>query len=237
MKIKPILFSTPMVQAILNGSKTQTRRTQGLEKFNTNPDWFIYECKSSHKQSNGSYTHYMEHCDVRGNPLGKYSTVESKIKTGDILWVRETFAEYSKEITDATYVYKADVDKNMQEVFEVYKHNKLVSNWKPSIFMPKKACRIFLEVADIRLERLQNISEEDARDEGASQGIKIDDFVKLVNASSKLTKQSALNPMSTYKLGFMKIWADIYGLDNWQSNPWVWVYTSKKCDKPQNFLQ
>ena len=138
---KPILFSTPMVQAILRGEKTQTRRIVKYSKIINDP-------KIGFSAFTGN-----DHFEVRGvHENGQYggSLFKMKYKVGDILWVRETF-----QILPPNMVfYKADTD------------NIASGNWKPSIFMPKDACRIFLRVTKIRIERLDAISETDAIKEG-----------------------------------------------------------------------
>lgn len=161
-KFHPILFSTPMVQAILEGRKTMTRRTKGLECVNDEPDFYTWcnevnQMDIPHKAIRYDENYYYEF-------TGKYNNSTSVIttcpygKVGDILWVRETW-----QYTDSSlnmwpgYVYRAtDPD------WETYEN----WTWKPSIFMPKAACRIFLEITDIKVERLHDISEADAINEG-----------------------------------------------------------------------
>jgi hypothetical protein len=151
---RPILFSTEMVRAIIDGRKTQTRRI----------------IKSPKK------------C-----PYGKI---------GDCLWVRETWKK-SPDIFDKTipYLYKASIPDSAHEEF---------GPWKPSIFMPRVASRIDLEIIDIRVERLQDISEDNAKSEGI-----------LIEYQS--------HPGPANKLGFHLLWDKIHGLNSWEDNPLVWV--------------
>lgn len=139
MKTKPILFSTEMVQAILDGRKTQTRRVVQL----TN-----YHPSLKHKQPEvmkiEDFKVYDANGDFDGNLRMKYGNI------GDILWVRETFTTWNEE-----FCYKAD---NLRE-------NKLLS-WKPSIHMPKEAARIFLKIKNVRVERLHDVSRGDCMSEG-----------------------------------------------------------------------
>lgn len=186
-KFKPILFSTPMVWAILNGKKTMTRRVIKLPKD--------YDGKAI----------------FRNEPFGiKYSSNEfdgcvhrlnSKWQIGDILWVRETFENYH-----GGWNYKAG------------KYGLLGEGWKPSIFMPKEACRLFLEVTNIRAERLQDITEEDAISEGT-------DTLDIYTGYEVSNKGK-----------FEGLWVNINGVESWESNPFVWVITFKIVDKPNDFL-
>ena len=151
---RPMIFSTPMVQAILEGRKTQTRRIMkhqpplGNYKFGINVTGT--RCKE-----NGLF-HW-----IGIDEEMEYKVTDSdqpyfkcQVNIGDIIWVRETFSTGNIENGKHTgFRYKAD-----DESFNV--------KWKPSLFMPKKACRLFLEITDIRIERLNDISESDAEKEG-----------------------------------------------------------------------
>lgn len=141
MKTKPILFSTPMVQAILEDRKTQTRRIlkiKGCKWFVPNPEEF-----------------------PTISELEKWGA-KPKYNAGDIIWVRESF-EYSDDL-DEPYLYKQQAEQDFNpEFFSEMK-------WRPSIHMPKEAARIFLEVTSVRCEHLQAISEEDAIAEGIEPG-------------------------------------------------------------------
>ena len=165
---KPILFSTPMVQAILEGRKTQTRRI-----VKPQPDFDRAWKNLGMTEKFGLETELeIPELDLTGYFLGVSSPIGDglkatgicipnipiKIHKGDILWVRETW-RYSDDLRNP-YLYK-------QKEYEDWKPEYLQGiKWKPSIFMPKAACRIFLEVTDVRIEKLQDISEEDAVAEG-----------------------------------------------------------------------
>lgn len=193
MKIKPILFNTEMVQAILDGRKTCTRR---LVKFlpGENPQWTGY-IKDGLMLYNGKN----EPC-IRKAPY----------QPGDILYVRETWHKYTKRIGKGEscrlaefYGYKASV-ANSEDAEEP---------WKPSIHMPKKAARIWLKVTDVRVERLQDMTDDDAEAEGCF------DYTSIA-------------------LGFPDVWdstikksdIDRYG---WDANPWVWGIEFEQCEKPE----
>lgn len=104
--------------------------------------------------------------------------------------------------------------------------------WKPSLFMPKAACRIFLEVTDVKVERLQDINSEDAKAEGANDWMKVDDMKMMAGLGNWLIP----SPFSGHQFGFLSIWCKINGCQSWLDNPWVWVVTFKKIEKPENFI-
>lgn len=143
MSVKPILFSTPMVQAILDGRKTMTRRV-------IKPQPMIM---ANGKPLNG-------YNDSMIKAAGEFPT--PKYQPGDILWVRETWCNISDwTCVDPSvglpdgFIYKADWHARLEH-----------PRWRPSIHMPKEAARIFLRVTDVRVERVQDIPEADAEREG-----------------------------------------------------------------------
>ena len=201
---RPILFSTPMVQAILNGRKTQTRRI-----VKPQPESIDH---AHHKiiPYNGSveFLHNSLKC-----PYGK---------VGDVLWVRETYTKLLPEhFITSLYVYKADCDLGGEEARQDYIKAGYPYQWKPSIFMPKEACRIRLEITDIRVERLQDISKEDAIAEG------IDVKMNGIHPNYRDYKYSdswLSNPYWSYNT----LWEKINGNGSWEKNPWVWAITFEK---------
>jgi hypothetical protein len=142
-------------------------------------------------------------------------------KVGDVLWVRETFNEY---YFDEGYGYKADFT---DEAIKMLKNTK----WKSSLFMPKAACRIFLEITDIRVERLRDISEEDA----IKEGIEIIHMAEINVPVYKnyLLKEKLLttNPIKSLQT----LWQSINGKQSLEANPWVWVISFKRIEKPTDF--
>ncbi len=189
MKERPILFSAPMVKAILAGNKTQTRRIVKDEA--------------------------VEGATARGCPYGT---------TGDRLWVKETFFDarlFKHEPLFAAmkldYIYRADYDyrEGKREPSVIADHH-----WKPSIFMPRAASRITLEITGVRVERLQDISEDDAKAEG---------FIPMKIGG---TPQSAIGG-ETYRDGYAYLWDGINGVGAWAKNPWVWVIAFKKLEATQ----
>lgn len=204
MKEIPILFSTPMVQAILSLLKGMTRRTRGLEKINQDPDSWIVS---------GTYhiltTNYFE-------AVFEHKTTKELIGAkcyyglpGDLLWVREKFAKtigvFEPEIT---YSYFADSfhwsffpNDEMKGETSCQWHDEDLAKevaWKPSIHMLKDTARIWLQVEEIRVERLQDISEEDAIAEGCYS-----------------------------RNWFEGLWGKLNGDASWEINPWVWVVKYK----------
>lgn len=180
-----ILFQTDMVQAVDSLDKTETRRTRGLKKINENPDeWIFY-------RFDGLFFHLIDttstQCIALPSPYGL---------AGDLLWVRETFCPFP----NSKPLYKANGCKPI----EPYK-------WKPSIHMPKSATRLWLEIKEIKLERLHDIDELGASNEGVNQ----------------YRDYEAHNWLSA-RFGFQMLWEKINGEDSWKSNPWVWVVKFQK---------
>ncbi|HBK0801889.1 TPA: hypothetical protein H7D26_004681 [Escherichia coli] len=185
MKERGMIFNDEMVRAILGGNKTQTRRIVE-EKFYGRA--------------------------VAAELLAKRCPYG---QPGDRIWVRETYRVHGKATDVATLVYRASVRNSWTEQTHrvpVDVCNKPVSEkWTPSIHMPRWASRILLEITDVRVERLHDMSEADAKAEGATP------------ATYKITP-----PEAVYRVGFGDIWRSIYGQDNWLSNPWVWVIEFKR---------
>lgn len=196
-KEKPILFSTPMVQAILEDRKTKTRRVMTPQPVIDNSNmWNWKDCQ----WMNGGL----------GFPASGIED-HAKYLPGDILWVRETWNEAFKDnacTQHAHYIYRTD--------------SPGIERWRPSIFMPKEAARIFLRVKNVRVERLQEISEVDAQAEGIKIGR---DFPGCGNACVN------------YRTAFSLLWDSINAKRGfgWDTNPWVWVYEFERCAKPQGW--
>jgi len=199
IKERPILFSTAMVQAILRGDKTQTRR--------------IIKMPSDY--NGGSI-------DNNGNIGIKYEVTNSTMRRkncplgepGDILWVRETW-QHTKVLnlhfTDENYGYIYKADGQPWDDYENWK-------WKPSLFMPKDAARIWLEIKSVRAERLLSISEDDAWKEGV-------DFDRSDDLPFPATKNYITGEISelSAKDSFLTLWEFIHGEGSTKKNPWVWV--------------
>jgi hypothetical protein len=176
MSEHPILFTGEMVRAILDGRKTQTRRT----------------VKPEHLKGSQS-VHDVLHL------LGPQLLAEASLycpygQAGDQLWVKETFTLDFIGPRNVVVFRVDEPDANCK--------------WKPSIFMRRIYSRITLEITNVRVERLHEISEEDARAEGV--------------------KYPAGGPESCYRMGYSWLWESINGQGSWDKNPWVWVIEFKK---------
>lgn len=213
MAIKPILFNTEMVRAILAGRKSCTRRICKDANEYTVPDMDFY---------NADRRTYAVHNFVDKEHMEQLSTAERTcpICTGDILYVRETWKE-----TPKGYYYYEDWQRN--DIADITK-------WKPSIHMPKEAARIWLKVIDVRVERLQDITYNGALREG-SEGIRCDHVALGVHGCTDCMNTGWIEPP---QVEFMQIWnstikksnLDRYG---WDANPWVWVIEFERCEKPE----
>lgn len=208
MREIPILFSTPMVQAILDGRKTMTRRAvkaMSMQDFLT-PD-LISSAPKCELVGNWIQLHH-----PKGGPLTCIKCPYGQ--PGDILWVRETW-QHTKvlglNIEDENYGYVYKADGQPWEDFEGW-------TWKPSIHMPKEACRIRLKVTDVKVERLQDISEADAIAEG----------IERVAHYGTTGYMLYTEPDAAYSdidavYSFESLWQSINGKESWEQNPWVWV--------------
>jgi hypothetical protein len=211
MKERPILFSAPMVRAILDGSKTQTRRVvKGADYFAVGwPCKFGDPCNDAHCL----YSHADgKHLTVMRSPYGQ---------PGDRVWVRETWAQVGS--VDPGYLtYRATYPKclpmHMQNVPADIKDAGY--KWTPSIHMPRWASRIDLEITGVRVERLQDISEADAIAEGAPPSHRSIDRISREFGYKDF-------PRSWYA----QLWDQINGPGSWDSNPWVWVIEIKQIKK------
>ena len=145
--LKPILFSAPMIRAILAGNKTQTRRVAEL-KYGEIPDICFMDGRKHEFVRDEIYNDGTWCC----HKCAICSGLKARYDVGDTLWVRETWARGIGK-----YLYRADVE---------CEHDYRVATWKPSIHMPLSAARIFLRVTGVRVERLCSITEADAEKEG-----------------------------------------------------------------------
>lgn len=188
---RPILFSAPMVRAILAGTKTQTRRA-----------W-------REQPPPGVRVGY-----VPGETRFPYG------QPGDQLWVRETWLDArctGVEVRDphtlkrTSYAYGADTPPGSY-ADQCRKDYGL--KWRPSIHMPRAASRIQLEVTGVRVERLQDISDADARAEGA---------VCVDEATGREVLFPDASKAGSWRLGYRVLWESINGPGSWDANPWVWV--------------
>lgn len=196
MAERPILFSDPMVRAILEGRKTQTRRV-------------VKPRKGEELDPTGIYVLHPGDLEVARCPYGR---------RGDRLWVRESFDPIKGQSDTHPVIgvdYRATHPNARPEYGERWqggrdtyqwrmKDEHGMRRWKPSIHMPRWASRILLEIVSVRFERLNNISVSDCY----AEGIEVPDFPDLRTP-----------PVYTYR----KLWESINGPGSWEANPWVWV--------------
>lgn len=210
---KPILFNTEMVKAILEGNKTTTRRI--IKRTPSNDEPCGYGFWKSYEERDGRW--YIK--DYTHSPcwltLEEYINKFSKYHVGDILYVRETWCD--RWLPDGflqgkdRYGYRAD---GIPTYGYWGNDNQCKDNvWIPSIHMPKKAARIFLKVTDVRIERLQDITEEQAKSEGADMPCYKCETGELTSDSVTLFKIIWEN---TLKKEQIKMYS-------WDSNPYTWV--------------
>lgn len=235
MAIKPILFNTEMVRANLDGRKTCTRRLvkpQPDEKH-TYPLGFVTD--STEKKEVGCFGFGI---DEYGGSI-KY--VKPPYQPEDILYVRETWNKGLER-----YMYRADYS----DTEKFYQGGKEIEmKWYPSIHMPKEAARIWLKCTDVRVERLQEITESGAKAEGVrgytkdgnlyKYAVTDDWWIDYHNKHKEIVTGTWWQDMPrTAKDAFSYLWnstikksdLDLYG---WNANPWVWTIEYERCEKPE----
>nr|DAX22945.1 MAG TPA: ASCH domain protein [Caudoviricetes sp.] len=215
MAIKPILFNTEMVRANLEGRKSCTRRLVSSRQFlgmlpdkckNAAPDEFL----------KGKRMMFKPYCDMTDAEL-IMTAYKAPYQPGDILYVRETW----KKAPNGYYYYESWQRSYVADI----------TKWHPSIHMPKEAARIWLKVTDVRVERLQEITDEQAKREG----------IQYYECPTGFTwkQETDMHNCYTTPIGAMQaLWnstikksdLDCYG---WGANPWVWVIEFERCEKPE----
>lgn len=222
MAIKPILFNTEMVRAIMDGRKTCTRRVIKL------PWEECPACKYVHNEYIYDKMAENVYCARCGCPLEPER--RSPYQPGDILYVRETWMDYA-----GLTMYKSDCD-----IYRLDSLNFAGFGWKPSIHMPKEAARIWLKVTNVSVERLQEIAEAQTEEEGFlftppclhRTGENYCDIDGPCGSKIKYCDMSAgeLFGKVLWDSTIKKTDIDIYG---WDANPWVWVIEFERCEKPK----
>ncbi len=216
MNERPILFSAPMVRALLAGTKTQTRRVMKLH-----PSAIACCCGGSAAKwkatNDGQW-----HCGICGGGNRLTSKDVEGVRCpygapGDRLWVREAFAFTDAHEPDysGSIEYRADnkclaieAGRVLVDVPHGCDPRAFAGPWRPSIHMPRWACRLVLEITCVRVERLQDISEADAQAEG-----------------SGLTSGSY-----SHRGWFRELWGEINRPAAWDANPWVWVVGFRRLE-------
>lgn len=228
MKERGMIFNSEMVRAILDGRKTQTRRPI---------KWKQTRFTEIGEREDGGYWPWSEDaehaCDFwHPCPFGA---------VGDRIWVRETFCP----VDDTQYGGEKWVDYRATPKFEASHpagwdsapNDAEALKWRPSIHMPRWASRILLEITDVRVERLNAISEEDAQREGVHTEV-WDQTVVARNYAARdeffqfwsedMPHYVEMNQL--YRSSFRSLWESIYGAENWLANPWVWVIEFKHVE-------
>lgn len=208
MKERGVIFNDEMVRAILDGQKTQTRRIMKPQPADdiargTFPNKDAIGWISSLKHKFGSTT---AHFCPYGNP-------------GDRIWVRETWTVAGAGAPELT-LYRASYPEHVPAHYENVPAPENI-RWKPSIHMPRWASRILLEISDVRVERLNAISENDAQAEGVAQ---------LRGGFWKHYQPGWTQHQLSARGSFVTLWKSIYGDESWHSNPWVWVIEFKRIE-------
>ena len=213
MAIKPILFNAEMVQAILEGRKTQTRRIiKGIECLNVYravPADDAYETLEKWDFFHG--------WSENGAMIDAVEEIKAPYSVGDVLWVRETWSTHYDGIhDDLQFCYKADgIDIKSECLPGEY------NRWYPSIHMPKEAARIFLYVKNVQAQLLYDMIEEDAIAEGFADS--------PAGTDSPLERFTILWDKTVKREDLRK-----YG---YHANPWVWVIEFERCEKPTEWSE
>lgn len=203
MKERPILFSAPMVRALLAGTKTQTRRIVKLAEFGpttASGDGWDWDFRDRRARWNSYTTKQL--VESKHNPYGA---------PGDRLWVREAFTHITGN--GIRVHYRADGEPTDRDG-RVLPTEPGLPRWRPSIFMRRSESRITLEVTGVRVERLQSINAIDAIREG------------VVHDARDTWDGNVTYPL----VRFRSLWEQINGPKSWDANPWVWVVEFKRID-------
>lgn len=205
MKERGMIFNGEMVRAILDGRKTQTRRPVRFPHIDRDAMCELSGNELSGELLAGNY---------RNSPHGK---------PGDRIWVRETFQgplfdyeQMESYLEDSSKFEKPEfcqyaADGGPRPEYQDADDN-LRHGWRPSIHMPRWASRITLEITGVRVERLKDLSEGDAKSEGITP------------------PSGGVFPGWEYRINFRDLWMSIYGADNWEANPWVWVIQFQRIE-------
>ncbi len=214
-KEKPILYSAPMVLAILEDRKTQTRREI--------KDWMLQGNEDPEIEEFLKVT-------AKNCPHGT---------AGDILWVKETFTidghdfvfgDVANDLRGHGVTGYYNADKKRFGVLLTKEEGEKFNKWQrkmgthSSLFMFKSLSRIRTQIQDVKIERIQEISESDCKAEGANEYIRLDKLEKLTG----LGTWKIPSPFSAYQFSFLEIWCSIKGCQSWLDNPYVWAINFKR---------
>ena len=213
MKERPILFSAPMVRAILDGSKTQTRRA-----LRDQPPADAVQVSTFHHPEPRAMFYAWGASAAGMTEINEWPPRPCPYGVpGHRLWVKETFTCTDFHYPDAPVDERDDTIFYRADPLPCWEGEEHEIRWRPSIFMPRWASRITLEVTDVRVERLYDISEADAVAEGLRSTS--DDCAWHVEDD----RHRAVDPRDSYA----SLWESINGAGAWDANPWVWVVSFK----------
>lgn len=198
-----MIFNGEMVRAILEGRKTQTRRIMKVQPVLNGSFYEVYG--AGWGRSMKSVPAIPGHSLASNCPFGL---------VGDRIWVRETWAEAGASAPDLK-LYRANYPAHVPTHYENIPPADEI-RWTPSIHMPRWASRLTLEITGVRVERLRDLSEDDAKSEGITP------------------PSGGVLPGWEYRINFRDLWMSIYGADNWETNPWVWVIEFKVVPNVQD---
>ena len=234
MKERGMIFNAEMVRALLSGRKTQTRREVKLNLdiacLATTYDWAT-SLAANHYQGLTEEQIQRKAESLRGviHPVildngQMVSIICPHGKPGDRIWVRETFCP----VDDTQYGGEKWVDYRATPRYEATHpagwdsapNDAEALKWRPSIHMPRWASRILLEITDVRVERLNAISQEDAQAEG----------MELTGWRPTYSDPDSGGEVMTPYDNFAELWSSIYGDESWKANPWVWVISFKRVE-------
>ncbi|WP_434058157.1 hypothetical protein [Enterobacter kobei] len=226
MKERGMIFNGEMVRAILDGRKTQTRRIMKVQPsdgfhpthngcdLDLNAHWYTPGVVDKNGYLQPAKKDVFGVADENEGYTCPFGAV------GDRIWVRETWAEAGAGAPDLK-LYRANYPEHVPTHYENVPPADEI-RWTPSIHMPRRACRLTLEITGVRVERLNGISETDAEAEGIDMEALFDaqdcyDCIADHNMTGRPTATGA----------FKYLWESIYGEESWKSNPWVWVIEFK----------
>jgi hypothetical protein len=246
MKERPILFSAPMVRALLEGTKTQTRRV--VARGNSVLDWdggpltkwpgldfagkihpgFPRAFSAGALRSSEGAPQGVVSLSVFATGLPNYRPGEHtshrvypRWRVGDRLWVKETWRaspSSAEEVRRDSIHYRADLDEP-----------EAPGQWRPSIYMSRRLSRITLEITELRVQRLQDISGEDAIAEGIRSTLfRPDDGFPLCTGYSPEPDDGKSILYPSEREAYASLWERINGPGSWSTNPWVWALTFKR---------
>jgi len=228
-KERPILFNGPMVRAILAGKKTQTRRPLKPQPGPAPEGEYFDAYRGGKRGVSGEHSASGACFWTNDNKQVLAFWAEPPAAVGDVLWVRETWQKFDQDADSVPLdrlgpasptkgihngrsitwraAYLADGQHVDLELGEV--------KWQPSIHMPRWAARIFLRVTDVRVQRVQDITEEDARAEGMQEP----SVVQAIGGGDV-----------TERRVFARLWSSVYGASSWERDEWVWALTFERVD-------